>query len=68
MNILVVLIPVSLCLGLLGLAAFLWTIRASQYDDPLGHASRILLDLELEYDARLPSARSGPAEPVKTRV
>lgn len=44
MNVLVVLIPVSLSLGLLGLVGFLWTIRAQQYDDPLGEASRILLD------------------------
>ncbi len=46
MNILVVLIPVSLVLGLLGLVGFLWTIRARQYDDPLGEASRILLETE----------------------
>ncbi|MEO1703424.1 MAG: cbb3-type cytochrome oxidase assembly protein CcoS [Pseudomonadota bacterium] len=44
MNVLVFLIPVSLCLGFLGLLAFLWTIRAQQYDDPVGQASRILLD------------------------
>lgn len=44
MNVLVVLIPVSLALGLMGLAGFLWTIRSKQYDDPLGQASRILLD------------------------
>ena len=44
MNVLVILIPVSLGLGLLGLVFFLWTIRARQYDDPVGHASRILLD------------------------
>lgn len=52
MNILVVLIPVSLFLGLLGLAGFLWTIRAQQYDDPLGVASRILLDPEANDDQR----------------
>ena len=46
MNILVVLIPVSLVLGLLGLVGFLWTIRARQYDDPLGDASKILLEIE----------------------
>ena len=44
MNVLVVLIPVSLTLGVFGLIAFLWTIRTRQYDDPLGEASRILLD------------------------
>lgn len=42
MNVLVVLIPVSLILGGLGLAAFLWTVKSDQYDDEEGNASRIL--------------------------
>lgn len=44
MNILVVLIPVSLFLGLAGLVAFVWTVRSDQYDDDRGNAARILLD------------------------
>lgn len=44
MNVLVFLIPVSLGLGALGLAAFVWTLRAQQYDDPEGQAARILID------------------------
>ena len=44
MNILVVLVPCSLLLGLGALVAFLWTLRNSQYDDPKGAAERILLD------------------------
>lgn len=44
MNVLVVLIPVSLILGALGLVAFLWTVRSDQYDDDQGNAARILLD------------------------
>ncbi|MEM7709553.1 MAG: cbb3-type cytochrome oxidase assembly protein CcoS [Pseudomonadota bacterium] len=44
MNVLVLLIPVSLALGGLGLAAFLWTLRHRQYDDPEGDAARVLLD------------------------
>ncbi|MEM8577759.1 MAG: cbb3-type cytochrome oxidase assembly protein CcoS, partial [Pseudomonadota bacterium] len=39
MNVLVVLIPVSLSLGLLGLAAFLWTMRTRHYEDPAGQAA-----------------------------
>lgn len=46
MNVLVILIPVSLVLGGLGLVAFLWTIRSDQYDDSKGNAARILLDDE----------------------
>ncbi|WP_413870595.1 cbb3-type cytochrome oxidase assembly protein CcoS [Albidovulum sp.] len=42
MGILLFLIPVSLALGGLGLAAFLWSLRNRQYDDPEGDANRIL--------------------------
>lgn len=42
MNVLVVLIPVSLVLGGLGLVAFLWSLRANQYEDLDGDAWRIL--------------------------
>ena len=44
MNVLVILVPVSVFLGLLALAAFVWTIRSKQYDDPEGTAARMLLD------------------------
>lgn len=46
MNVLVVLIPVSLGLGGLALAAFLWTLRADQYSDLDGDAMRILNEHE----------------------
>lgn len=42
MEILAILIPVSLGLGGLGLAAFVWALRGRQYDDPKGDAERIL--------------------------
>jgi cbb3-type cytochrome oxidase maturation protein len=38
------LIPVALSLGLLGLCAFLWSLRSGQFDDLDGAASRILFD------------------------
>jgi cbb3-type cytochrome oxidase maturation protein len=44
MDILLVLIPVSLFLGLLGLAGFLWALRSRQYEDLDGAAARILFD------------------------
>ena len=44
MNVLAYLIPISLVLGGAGLAAFFWTLRAHQYDDPDGDAQRILSD------------------------
>jgi cbb3-type cytochrome oxidase maturation protein len=46
MNGLLLLIPVALGLGLTGLAAFLWSLRAGQFDDPDGAAMRILIDDE----------------------
>lgn len=44
MNGLLILIPVALGLGAMGLVAFLWTLRSGQYDDLEGAAHRILLD------------------------
>ncbi len=44
MDILLILIPIALFLGLIGLAAFMWTLRHNQYDDMEGAANRILLD------------------------
>jgi cbb3-type cytochrome oxidase maturation protein len=44
MNALIYLIPVALGLGVLGLVAFLWSLKSGQYDDLDGAAARILLD------------------------
>jgi len=44
MNALLLLVPMALVLGLLGLALFLWTLRNRQYDDLDGAAARILFD------------------------
>ncbi|KMW60071.1 Type cbb3 cytochrome oxidase biogenesis protein CcoS [Candidatus Rhodobacter oscarellae] len=44
MNVLVILIPVSLILGGAGLAAFIWSLRTRQYDDPDGEAMRVLIE------------------------
>ncbi|HEY5598169.1 MAG TPA: cbb3-type cytochrome oxidase assembly protein CcoS [Kiloniellales bacterium] len=41
---LLILIPVALLLGAIGLAAFLWSLRSGQYDDLEGAAWRILQD------------------------
>jgi cbb3-type cytochrome oxidase maturation protein len=43
-NILLVLVPVALALGFAGLVAFVWSLRAGQYDDLDGAASRVLFD------------------------
>lgn len=44
MNILLFLAPASVALGAMGLLAFLWTMKADQYDDPKGAAERVLYD------------------------
>ena len=44
MSILIYLIPVALCLGLLGLGAFVWSLKSGQYEDLDGAAQRILMD------------------------
>jgi len=44
MSHLVILIPIALGLGALGLAAFIWSLRNGQYDDLDGAAQRILED------------------------
>ena len=46
MTVLLILIPAALLLGLLGLAAFLWSLKSGQYDDMEGAAARILIDDE----------------------
>lgn len=44
MSVLLYLVPMALALGLAGLFAFLWSLRAGQYDDMDGAARRILSD------------------------
>jgi cbb3-type cytochrome oxidase maturation protein len=44
------LVPIALFLGGLGLAGFLWALKAGQFEDPEGAAARILLDDDLETD------------------
>ena len=46
MNNLLILIPAALGLGLLGLGAFVWSLKSGQYDDMEGAARRILDDDE----------------------
>ncbi len=48
MDALIYLIPIALFLGLLGLGAFIWSMRSGQYDDLDGAAERILFDDEDE--------------------
>jgi cbb3-type cytochrome oxidase maturation protein len=44
MTALLFLIPAALFLGLIGLGAFLWSLKSGQYDDLDGAAWRALMD------------------------
>ena len=44
MFILVYLIPLAIILGVIGLVAFIWSIKSGQYDDLDGAARRILIE------------------------
>jgi cbb3-type cytochrome oxidase maturation protein len=51
MNALIFLIPCALGLAVIGLGAFMWSLRSGQFEDPAGAAARILID-EDEQEAR----------------
>jgi len=44
MTIILMLVPITIAMGLIGLIAFWWTLRAGQYEDPAGDAARILME------------------------
>lgn len=46
MNGLLILLPIALGLGLLGLVTFFWALRRGQFEDLDGAANRILYDDE----------------------
>ena len=57
---LLVLMPVALALGLIGLAAFFWSAKSGQFEDLEGPAQRILMD---DDDPMLPRKPEGGREP-----
>jgi len=50
MTVLLYLVPMALALGGAGLAAFLWSMRAGQYDDLDGAPVRVLSDDDVKTD------------------
>jgi cbb3-type cytochrome oxidase maturation protein len=44
MEVLIILVPLALALGLAGLLAFLWSLKSGQYDDLEGAAWRAIAD------------------------
>ena len=58
MEVMVILVPLALGLGLLGLIGFLWALKSGQYDDLEGAAWRAISD----DDQPLPPRPNAPAE------
>ena len=52
MEVLVILVPLALGLGLVGLLAFLWSLKSGQYDDLDGAAWRAIADDESAEEPR----------------
>jgi cbb3-type cytochrome oxidase maturation protein len=59
MNGLMILIPVALLLGAVGLVAFLWSLRSGQFDDLDGAAVRILNEDKSPSERRQLPAKGG---------
>jgi cbb3-type cytochrome oxidase maturation protein len=57
MNIIVILFPLALGLGLIGLGAFFWCMRSGQYADLDGAAWRVLQDEDVGKPSRSEEAR-----------
>jgi len=60
MSLLAWLVPVALGMGLVGLLAFLWSMKSGQLEDLDGAAQRVLLDEAA--DLPLPKAQGSSAE------
>jgi len=56
MEVMIILVPLALGLGLLGLLGFLWSLKSGQFDDLEGAAWRAIMDDE-------PSAGNDAVEP-----
>ncbi|TBW37182.1 cbb3-type cytochrome oxidase assembly protein CcoS [Siculibacillus lacustris] len=63
MDVLIFLIPIALGLGLLGLFAFMWSLRAGQYEDLEGAKWRILDDDDLPGPPRPKPDDAAPRDP-----
>jgi cbb3-type cytochrome oxidase maturation protein len=62
MEVLVILVPLAIALGAIGLAGFLWSLKSGQYDDLDGAAWRAIADDEPadEEEAKEAQATSEP--------
>lgn len=54
MEIIFFLLPVSVCLAFIGLAAYLWAVKSGQFDDLDTPAMRVLFEDEEKKDSDKP--------------
>lgn len=70
MTALLVLVPLSLGMGLIGLGAFFWAMRRGQFEDPEGNAWRVIAPERppvMEDNHKTARARTGGSDPGKRR-
>lgn len=48
MDVLIILVPLAIGLGAVGLVAFIWALRSGQFEDVDGAALRVLSDDDVE--------------------
>ena len=58
------LVPIALGLGVIGLLAFMWSLRSGQYQDMDGAAERILFE---ETDKPLPKPMASETPPKESK-
>lgn len=68
MEVMVILVPLALGLGLVGLLAFLWSLRSGQYDDLEGAAWRAIADDEPAPETPPTESRSRKDNPAGSAV
>lgn len=66
MTALLILVPLSIGMGLVGLCAFVWALRGGQFDDPEGNAWRVIAlecpPVALDEARACEPGRQGPAK------
>ena len=63
MEVLIILVPLALALGLIGLVGFLWSLKSGQYDDLEGAGWRAISDDEVAQASPAPQSSIGAMDP-----
>ena len=63
MEVLVILVPLALALGLISLVAFLWSLKNGQYDDLDGAGWRAIADDDVSQESPAPQSSMSAMDP-----